>query len=314
MKKNNFNINFNPMIEELSQKDLEQISYASSIKIFNFLPQVLLKIIKKIQLILFFLPFLYMISIVIFHINLSLYFGPIMLPLLILLGVAAYTLNVQSNIPDLRETNFRSANSRNIFWKSTSLNSEEYELFDIDSISNILTNHDRYAEAYNILGFLDSKISTGDIIYYIQKNNYDNDTTNEQIIRPYAAKVMQTNLVGMRLNRKKFDYTHLFRKKAIDLPEGVADSIFVNHAHKADKELIINTLQKNNLGKKIEQIFNDYPQIVNINIFNDLVIISWSGNITDSFDTPKQLSEQIIERYEMRLSAINDLVNVIENK
>lgn len=313
MKHNKFNINFNPMIEQLSQKDLEQISYASSYKIFNFLPQGLLKLIKKCQWILFLSAFLYIILTVIFHIKLFLDFEPVLFSVLIFLGIAASTLNVKSNISDLREENFKSANSKNIFWKINSLNSEEYDMFDIASVLNILTNHDLYAEAYNILGFIDSKISTGDIIYY-QNNNYDNDTITEKIICPYVAKVMQTNLAGMRLNRKKFGYTNLFRKKAFDLPEGVADSLFVNYVHQADKELIINTLQKNNLGKKIEQIFNDYPQIVNVNILNDLVIISLGDNITDSFDTPKQLSEKVIEKYEMRLSAINDLVKVIENK
>lgn len=312
MKNKLLNINFDPMIAPLSQNEVNNIKYEPSLTMFNFLPQWFLLSMKKLQLVIFFSPFAYAILMFIlgeiFHVYILFDYVMIVFPILIILTMITLSLNVHSNVQNMRENNFSHQNSNNVFWKSTGLNSNEYEEFDIEYISNILTNDNRYAETYNVLALKDSKISTGDIKYRTQNS----DSDEKDIIISYSAIPIKTNICNMILNRKKLDYTHLKRLASIKLPDGVADTLFVNSVHRTDSEHIINELQKNNLGQSLEKLFIEYPHIVSVKIFNDLLIITWLYPIEDKFDSTQELSNKIVDNYRNRILSIYDLVDIIK--
>lgn len=198
------------MISELKPRDLNNIQYSTTSFLFKRFPQWFLFIFNKLKLVFFALGFLYFgLSILlstVFGISWFLDKVLIVIPICMVLTFLSFHMDVQSNIGIMRESEFNRHNDENVFWSPLDLDDDMRDALNIYDVIGALNISNKYAQANNVLGFKDSKMSTGDIVYYTREYDIDGDDTMKRHGCPYVAMPMDTELPSMKLLRKKFDY------------------------------------------------------------------------------------------------------------
>lgn len=317
MKNNNFNIDFKPMISELKPRDLNNIQYSTTSFLFKRFPQWFLFIFNKLKLVFFALAFVYFgLSILfstVFGISWFLDKVLIVVPICMVLTFLSFHMDVQSNVGSMREAEFNRHNDENVFWSPLDLDDDMREDLNIYDVIGALNISNKYAQANNVLGFKDSKMSTGDIVYYTREYDIDGDDTMKRHGCPYVAMPMNTQLPSMKLLRKKFDYAHLKRRNSIEMPNGELSSLIIKNVRRGSSDKIISALSENDLGSKFEELFAKHPDIVSLKIFNDLVLISCLYEIPGDFNSRGALPNKIVSQYNTRLSILSDLKDILKS-
>lgn len=328
LKNNNFNIDFKPMISELKPEDLEHIEYTADLIWFKDCPQWFLIWVDKLKFVFAGMVVLGYVSAFLLDkvFNMPWLADPINIFMVILsmITVCSFYMGVHTNGGNMRQKEFNKYNDDNIFWSPMDLDYDTREYFNIPDVIGAITSRDVAFDSVNkVLGFRDSRLSTGDIVYNtseISGSNTDSHYVEHRC--HYSASPIDTNLPSMSLTRKKLDYAHTYRLFAIKMPDGsLADLIIKKISRKIRREIrrgpdekdkIVGALQKNDLGVKIEKWFSRYPDVTTVDIFPDMFLIYWSPGIPGDFNSVEALPETVISTYETRLAGTLDFKSILE--
>lgn len=320
MKNNDFNIDFKPMISELKPKNLQHIEYTTTSFIFKHFPQWFLMLFNKLKFVFAGMAFLYgALAFLLdtpFNMPWLLDHMLIFMPILIVVAVCSLHMNVQTNVGTMRQEEFNKYNDDNIFWSPMDSDNDAREYFDIPDVIGAMAITNQPVSVDNVLAFRDSRLSTGDVVYYTRVyNGTGSDSADEYQwhVRPYSALPTDTDLPSMKLSRKKLDYPYSNHRNVIKMPDGWLDDLIIRNIRKGPSDEIVGALQKNNLGIKIEKLFSRYPEIIAVDILPDMFVIYWIYEIPGDFNSVKALSEKVISQYEMRLAGTFELKSILES-
>lgn len=320
LKNNDFNIDFKPMISELKPEDLEHIEYTTEMIWFKDCPQWFLIWVDKLKFVFAGMAFLYIGSAVllnnVFNMPWLLDHSVIFLPILFMVTACSFYMGVHTNVGNMRQKEFNKYNDDNIFWSPMNLDYDARANFNIPDVLGAITSSNPASDSVNnVLGFRDSRLSTGDVMYETREGRADDSGSN--YVRhscSYSSSPIDTNLPSMKLTRKKLDYTHMYGLFAIKMPDGSLADLIIKKIRRGsgDKDEIVGALQKNDLGVKIEKWFSRYPEVDAVDIFPEMFVIYWSSKIPGDFNSVEALPETVISQYEMRLAGTLDFKSVLE--
>lgn len=331
LKNNDFNIDFEPMISELKPEDVEHIEYTADL--LEDCPQWFLIWVDKLKFVFVGMAVLYCVLAFLLDkvfnmpwlLDHSVIFGPI----LIMVAVGSFEMRVHTNGGNMRQEEFNKCNDDNIFWSPMDLDYDAREYFNIPNVIGAITSrHVSNVSVNNVLGFRDSRLSTGDIVYYTSEISGNNPDFHYHYVEHrcrYSASPINTNLPSMRLIRNSHVHgLQVYRLFAIKMPDGsLADLIIKKISREirirrgirrgsGEKDKIVGALQKNDLGVGIEKWFSKYPEVTTVDIFPDMFLIYWSTGIPVDFNSVEALPETVISSYETRLAVTLDFKSILE--
>ena len=330
-------IEFGPIVDEIDAKSVQNVEYTTTSFLFKHFPQWFLFIFNKFKIafvlmVLVYFTFAFLFNNV-FNMPWLMNHMIIFLPILVILSFLGFHMDVQSNVGIMREDNFRNANSDNIFWSPQDLDDDIRDELEIPSVIDAMSIPSRHVSVNNVLAIMDLGISTGDIVYYTRHYNRDdsyidddfNDDSDGWRIgngsgddykrhgRPYSAISLESHLPAMTILRKKLDALHLSRRGAIEMPDGTLDDLIIKNVRRGHDDKIVNALQKNDFGHRLDKLFSRYEEIVSMDIFPDMIIINWAYEIPANFESTKKLSAKVIPQYEMRINSMVELKHIVES-
>lgn len=97
------------------------------------------------------------------------------------------------------------------------------------------------------------------------------------------------------------------------MPDGTLDDLIIKNVRRGHDDKIVNALQKNDFGHRLDKLFSRYEEIVSMDIFPDMIIINWAYEIPANFESTKKLSAKVIPQYEMRINSMVELKHIVES-
>lgn len=307
-------IDFKPMVAPLDVGDSREFKYYSNVPVLKSFPQGVLFLIKKARIYLFLSFFLfpildYVLKTFFYNYFMSNHVAVIALPWL-LFSAAMFFAKVETNGGEIREYNFKKHNSKRIMWSAEPLDSAQQKLLAFKDLAFVLTKQRKNVSINNVLGFLNSGIHTGDM-RFVKKTTRMNSETYSQEYQAYSVANVDSSLIGMKIFRKRLDWTGLVGSKSINLPESIGSSLIIYPMSRRNRRSLTDFFKTEDFGEALVKLFEKYPDLIKVQIFGDELILTWLTPIAGNFDSIKGSSDKPVEQYRFRINGTLDLLDSV---
>lgn len=296
-------VNFKPLSDELSDEDRSKIKYYATGPIGQLLPDKITKILKQKQIVIvlspFILAFIAVALVLIFHIKINL-FMIIGFGLLISFLIRVAFIDAHDTITDIRDENFNNANQslKNASWNSQMLlvgeeindqviTSTQKELAH-ELIHPITLNHFRIDDLFDIGEFHS---------LYVSSLTDDDDGSHPSYDFRYSRLVANVTAPEFRIEKRifrKFQPMRVRRELSGIKHFGLKYTVTVNRMS-SDQQIadVKNYLKNPEVASTLLSLYKTYPNLLDIYVSQDHIILNWDDPIYTATDTVKQVDRNI---------------------
>lgn len=315
---NNFKkANFMPMVDELSDSDLDDIKFESKYDVFNNLPQSILGFMFKFKVYLLFLPVAYLALVfagtALLHLSFIGKGSFVIGPIFIIVAVINLIADVKTSVPSIRSKNFRHVNSGSIFWKANSLNKGERKRFDAMNTIYFLTGHNFTVDIRNLLGFPNDGVQIGDVHYVDDSKETGQKANAANHVLPYSRLDIKSGLPEMQVWRKSVALLKFIAGENKPLPGLVNSDVSVYAGNNEVSVNLQNLFRTSNFGDVFSDLFDEHPTLLGVQVRENVVILEWLGGIKSDFSSPDAIDKDVILQYEERFYTTLDVLDAIQS-
>lgn len=296
-------VNFKPLSDELSKEDQSRVAYYATGPIGQLLPDPITKILKQKQIIIVLSPFIFaaiaIALVLICHIKINL-FMMIGFGLLISFLIRVAFIDAYDTITDIRDENFNDANQSlpNVSWNSQMLlvGEEVDDQIIIDTqkelahelIHPITLNHFRIDDLFDIGEFHS---------LYVSSLTDDDDGNHPSYDFRYSRLVTDVTAPEFRIEKRifrKFQPMRVRRELSGIKHFGLKYTVTVNRMS-SDQQIadVKNYLKNPEVASTLLSLYKTYPNLLDIYVSQDHIILNWDDPIYTATDTVKQVDRNI---------------------
>ena len=301
-------IKFEPLEKELTKEDKEKIEYNSAIPLGNLVPKSIIKNFLDMQVPIFIISFFLIFAIIISSVGLHLFSLTlpvfILLVIIVVIPIIFVIIGSSSSVRLIREQNFNQLNQEiNEF----SWNSGNVYMSDLDpDVSAVIAQKELAHEFFNpqVLNHLQvtNEFDIGEI-YANQTTGLESDDNNTSYTLRYSMIRFYNNMPSFKIEKRGFrKFSPMRPNKVLSGIKnfGLKYIVLTNPTASDEKvQAIKDYLNTPVIADKILAIYRDYPDLLDIYIYSDHILLQWKNPIAFDADTEDEVSRNIGKEFKM---------------
>lgn len=302
-------IKFEPLYEKLNKEDQDKIEYNSIIPLGNRLPKSLIKFFLDKQVPIFITAFVLIFAIIISSVGLKLF--PLTLPVFIVLIIIVFIpiisvmIGSSSSVRLIREQNFNRLNSNinDVAWDSANIYMQDLD----DDVSAVIAQRELAHEFFNPQGLNHLQVTNdfdiGEIYAYQTTGLESDDDNNHSYTLRYSMIRFNNNLPSFRIEKRAFRTFSPMRSRKVlsGIKNFGLKYVITTNPMASDEKVqeIKDYLNTPSISEKILQIYQNYPNLLDIYFFDDHITFQWNNPISLDADTEDEVDRDIGTEFKM---------------